>query len=128
MKKVELIGTATIGAATPGCCASGVNVESIIGLSFCSAVQSAFSSARTINDLVSFVDLLAASGLTTVRLVVLKVLGGANLEVRYSTPGNADQVVRASGFHLIANPTLGSEITALAVRGSGQIEYIVAGN
>lgn len=128
MKKIELTGAATIGASGSGCCASGVNIEGIIGLSFCSTVVAAFSGARTINDLVTFVDLLSATGLTTVNLVVLKVLGGANLEVRYSTPGNADQVVRASGFHLIANPTLGSEITALAVRGAGQIEYIVAGS
>lgn len=128
MKKVELTGSATIGSPGAGCCASGVDIEGIVGLSFCSTVTSAFAGSRTINDLVSFVNLLTSTGLTTVSLVVLKVLGGANLEVRYSTPGNADQVVRASGFHLIANPTLGSEITALAVRGNGQIEYIVAGS
>lgn len=128
MKRVELTGSASIGSPTPGCCASGVSIEGIIGLSFCSTVVSAFTASRTINSPAAFVDLLAASGLTAVNLVVLKVLGGANLEIRYSTPGNADQVVRASGFHLIANPTLGSEITALAVQGTGQIEYIVAGS
>lgn len=128
MKKVELTGAATIGSPGVGCCATGVDIGSTIGLSFCQTVVDAGVLARSINSPGAFVDLLAATGLTSVNLVVLKVLGGANLEVRYSTDGHADQIIRASGFHLIANPSLGTQITALAIRGVGQIEYIVAGS
>lgn len=80
---------------------------------------------RTINSPLAFVDLLAGTGFTALRFLLIKVSNGF-VDVRYSTPAAADQLTRVSDLMVLFSRTLGTEITALAVQGTASLEVVIA--
>jgi len=125
-KKLKLVGAITLGACSPGCCdpAASGDYASQLCIEMTTA-QSLPGADRAINSPGAFVDLLAGTGFTALRFLMLKISGGF-LDVRVTTAGGADQITRVSDLMLVLSRTLGSEITALAVRGTATIDVVLA--
>jgi hypothetical protein len=83
--------------------------------------------SRALASPAAFVDLLANSGITNCRLAAIRVSGGV-IQIRHSTPSYAAQIIQCSDLWVVSEPTAGSEITALAIQGTAQVEYLLAGD
>lgn len=125
-KKLKLVGAITLGACSPGCCdpASSGDYANQLCIEMTSA-QTLPGADRSIASPAAFVDLLAGTGFTSLRFVLLKISGGF-LDVRVSTAAAADQIVRVSDVWMVFSRTLGTEITALAVQGTANIDLVLA--
>jgi len=77
--------------------------------------------------LVNATDFLLAAGITAVRFLALRVIGGGSLLVKLTSAAGTDQAFRVSDLLIIGAPNTGDEITAIKLTGSGDVEYIVAG-
>ena len=75
----------------------------------------------------TYLDLLTLTGLTNATFFSIKVTGGVIYVRASSTNGGADMIWPVSQLLVLSNPTSGSELTALAVRGVGTIECKIAG-
>lgn len=71
---------------------------------------------------------LPLEGVAKVRLLAVRSLDGASLLLRVtSTNGGADQVLPVSGLAILQQPGVGDEFTAVALQGTGRVEYLLAG-
>lgn len=75
----------------------------------------------------AFFDLMAGSGITSVRWVVIIPRSGSFV-LRFTTSAGVDQLVDLSGLWAQRLPVPGTEITALAIQGVGDIEMQLAGD
>lgn len=125
-KKIEVAGGSTIGSLQPTCAPfpSGNNSFS---LNLSQTVQADVEGARTINSPVTWVDLLAGSGISSITYLALRVRNASSFELRFSSASGSDQMMAVSDLFHFASPTTGRGLTALSVRGSGDIEFQIAG-
>ncbi len=124
-KLVRLSGAANIGPTTPssgpfpsGDCTVSVNAQQ--------TTQADNQFARTINSPTTFVDLLAGNGIANVTFLVLRVRAGT-LTVRVTSPAGVDQLFDVSDLLVLSQSVSSSAWTALAVRGSADVEVTIAG-
>lgn len=82
---------------------------------------------RTINSPNAFVDLLAGMSTSGIRFVAIRVANGT-ATLRITTDAGADQLISISDLFVVSNPARGSEITALAIQGVVNVEYLVSGD
>jgi hypothetical protein len=80
-----------------------------------------------INSPAAFVDLLASLGITNVTHATLRIIGGP-LTLQFTTPDGAAQRLRCARLFVWDSPDAGSNMQALAVQGTADIELIVAGD
>jgi len=125
-QKFELLGAATLGAVSP-VGAFPAN-ESSFPIAVSQITQGSSVGARRINTpSPGFLDLLAGTGITSLRYLVLIVRNGVFV-VRMSSSAGADQLLTVSEFIAFSNPQSGSQITALAIQGVGDIDLVMAGD
>lgn len=122
-KTAELTGALVLS----GSCGCGSGGDCPFVLSSRASVQANVQGDLSINSPVSWVDLLAGTGITTATVVALKVSNPTNFEVRLTTAAGADQVLRLSDSFNYISPVTGQGITALAVRGVGELTRMIAG-
>ena len=122
-RKFEIVGSAFLDTAS--CAASGARCPSPISVSQI-ASNAIHVPERTINSPVTWIDLLTANGFSEITGLLLNVASGS-IELRVSSDLAVDQVIPVSGFHGFASKTVGTELTAVAVRGVGTFELMLAG-
>ena len=81
---------------------------------------------RNVNSPAAFVDIFP-DGISVARFVSLRVTAGV-LTVRMTTTAGVDQVFDLSDLHVLSNPIAGYGVTALAVQGSADLEYLITGD
>lgn len=123
---VTLLGALTVGSAG-GCCGSGAG-DIAFPLEACGTATASIYNKFDFNSPVTWIDLLAGSGITAAAYAAIKIRGGTNVELRITTPSAADQTFRLSDLWVYSSPVSGQQITALAVRGVGSIERMIAGS
>lgn len=122
-KSIELKGAATINAGD--CvCATFPSGQGVMKLELAYTSGADVARAFTIADAVTWVDLLANTGITQVAFIVLKVRGGS-IELRRTVGTNVDQIIPVTDTEIWFSPT--ARATALAIRGNADIELIIAG-
>jgi len=82
---------------------------------------------RTINSPSTFVDLIAGMTISAVRFVIIRTTGGV-ATLRLTTPAGEDQLLSISDLFILSNPVSGSEVSALAIKGSVNIEVLISGD
>lgn len=122
-KKVTVSGAAIIGSAA-SCSGSG-GCPGILNAEVYAQASAEFE--RALASPVSFVDFLAGTGIAAVKFLFLRVTGGT-IELRVSSAFGATQIIPVSGICVLTNPIAGSEFTAVALRGTAQVEFKVAGD
>lgn len=122
-RKFEITGAAFLDTAS--CAAPGSRCPSPISVSQ-SVTNALHVPERTINSPATWIDLMTANGFSTVTGLLLQVASGS-IELRVSSALANDQVVPVSGVHAFASKTVGTELTAVAVRGVGTFELMIAG-
>ena len=129
-KKASVSGAVVIGPIQPTA-APFPSGECVVSLAAELTVQADYNQSRTINSPATFVDLLAATGITNVRLLALRARAGT-FEVRVTSDNSGtpivDQILTLSDLWVITNPSSGSQFTAVAVRGVGDLEITIAGD
>ncbi len=125
LQKIDLSGSVTRGPAMATSSSSIGGDEIPIDVSFVYAEHR--RDPRTINSPSAFVDLLAGMSISAVRFIVLRVTGGV-ATLRLTTPAGDDQLITISDLLILSNPARGSEITALAIQGTVNVEVIVSGD
>lgn len=125
-KQVKLSGASSIGPIIPGA-SPFPSGECVTSINAAQTIQADRQFARSINSPAAFVDLLTGSGITNIRYLVLRARAGT-FTVRVTSPGGVDQVWTLSDLLILSNPVLGSEWTALAVQGVGDIEVQIGGD
>lgn len=126
-QRVQVQGSVTLGPVLP---TSAPFPSMDTGFSI--SVDQTRGVSRPVSRSISVVDpawlnLLTDGGFTSVRFVVLRVNGGT-ATIRFTTPQGADQVMTVSDLFVWSSPQVGGEMTALAIRGSCNIEGIIAGD
>lgn len=102
--------------------------ESVASLNFEETVQANKCQTISINSASpSFFDLLAGSGITKVRYLYIQARVGSFV-LRVTTSAGVDQVFDLSRLLVLSNPQPGTEITAVAIQGVGDIELQLAGD
>jgi hypothetical protein len=124
-KKLELRGAVTSGPVTPTSSPFPTG-ESIVSLNVDQTPQADVAKAFSVNSPSSFQDILTGTGITNLTFISLRVRSGT-FQVRRTSAGGADQIDTLSELLVVSNPTSGSEWTALAVQGVGDIEMLLAG-
>lgn len=126
-QRVQVQGSVTLGPVLPSSCpfpsmdtGFSINVDQTRGAS-----KNVSRSISVISP--TWLDVLANSGITTVRFVSMRVNGGV-VTVRKTTPAGADQVDTVSDLWVWSSPQPGGEITALAIQGTANVEMIIAGD
>lgn len=122
-RKFEIVGSAFLDTAS--CSASGARCPSPISVSQ-SVTNALHVPERTINSAATWIDLLTANGFAAITGLLLNVASGS-IELRVTSALAADQIVPVSGFYGFASKTVGTELTAVAVRGVGTFELMLAG-
>lgn len=129
-KEAKVSGAVTIGPIQPTA-APFPSGECVASLASVLTTQADYSQARSISSPAAFVDLLTATGITNVRLLVLRARAGT-FEVRVTSDNSGapivDQIFTLSDLLVITNPASGSQFTAVAVRGTGDLEIAIAGD
>jgi hypothetical protein len=125
-KKLEVAGAATLGPIQPTC-APFPSGECVFSINLSQTTQADSAKSLSVNSPVTWVDLLAGTGITNVSFFSLRVRNATNFEVRFTTAGGADQIIRLSDLFVYSSPVSGQQITALSVRGVGDMELLVAG-
>ena len=125
-QKVVTQGSVTIGPAQASC-APFPSMESTIVLNGERFFGVKRADVVSISSPVAFVDLLAGLTISAVRLLVLRVQAGS-IVLRTSSAAGVDQVVNISDVVYISNPVAGTELTAVSVQGTANIEYLIAGD
>lgn len=111
---------------TADCCATGARCPSI--LSSKQTVGLALDiPERTLNDALTWVDLLTANGFAKVTGLEMQVLSGT-IQLRVSSALADDQVVPMSDVLVWASKVVGQELTTLEVRGVGTFSMMIAGS
>lgn len=124
--KVQHNGAVQLGGCQSTCGPLGP-AECTVSTNACQTLQATQSFSRAIASPGAFVDLLAGTGIVTVKFLQLRVSGGT-LEVRFTSPFGADQILPVSDLLVLSNPIAGSGLTALAVQGTASLEAIIAGD
>ncbi len=129
-KKLAISGALRIGPIQPTA-APFPSGDCVVSLNAEQTTQADVSFARSINSPGAFVDLLTGTGITNIRALHMRARGGT-FEIRYTADNSgspiADQVTTLSDELLLTNPASGSQWTALAVRGVGDLEVTIAGD
>ena len=129
-KKLTVSGALRIGPIQPTV-APFPSRDCVVSLNTEQTTQADVSNDRSFNSPVTFVDLLTGTGITNIRALHLRARGGT-FEIRYTADNSGspivDQVTTLSDELLITNPSSGSQWTALAVRGVGDLEVTIAGD
>lgn len=126
-QKLELSGAATLGPIQPSS-APFPTSECVVSINLTQTVQAGIRNALSINTpSPGFFDLLAGSGITNVRFGVIRVRTGPFV-IRVTSSAGTDQVFDLSDQLVISNPLPGTEWTALAVQGIGDLEILLAGD
>ena len=120
----EISGAAILGAAScnsiAGACPAALEVKQF-------ATNAIHVPERTINSPVTWIDMMTANGFTKVTGLVVRIISGS-LEVRQTSALAADQVIPVSDLIVFASKTVGTELTALSLRGVGTFEIMIAGS
>jgi hypothetical protein len=124
-KQLKVTGAASLGPFAENC-GTVPTGECGASLNFTQTVQADRVFSRAINSPAAFVDLLDAA-FTNVRYVLLRVRAGT-FTVRVTSPAGVDQFFTLSDLLVVSNPSSGSEWTAIAVQGTGDIEVMLAGD
>lgn len=123
VKAISVKGGVKLGSADCAVVFPGSEVLSKIDTSYLSSASSG-PRAFTLADAVTWVDLLENTGITEAAFVMVKVSGGS-VELRRTIGSNVDQIVNVSCLELWISPN--NRATALAIRGSADVEIIIAG-
>lgn len=112
------------------CSASGFDCTLALSVGACGGLSVAATSEKSlsINSPVTYVDLLAGTGITSLSFFVLKVKNSNNFEVRFTTAAGVDQVMRVADLLVYSSPVTGQQITAFSARGAGDIDLLLAGS
>ena len=129
-KKATVSGAVDIGPIQPTA-APFPSTQCVASLASEMTTQADYTQARSITSPSSFVDLLASTGITNVRLLVLRARAGT-FQVRVTSDNSGvplvDQIFTLSDLLVITNPSSGSQFTAVAVQGVGDLEITIAGD
>lgn len=125
-KQLLVAGGVSIGPIQPSAATfpSGERTQS---LNLSQTVQADANKTQSLNSPAAWVDLLAGTGITNLSFYSLRVRNGSSFELRFTTGGGADQILRVSELSVYSSPTSGQMITALAARGVGDFELELAG-
>lgn len=125
-QQIAFKGAVTLGPPSASCLIpSGVVA---IPIDVCNIAQASVSRSLRLNSpSPAFENLLAGSGITSLRYGLLIARNGV-FTVRISWPGGVDQLIPLSEYWAFSNPQTGSQITALAVQGVGDLEVVLAGD
>lgn len=125
-RKIEVRGGFLVGPVSALCspfaggvCPTPIDAEQLVEIST--------EITRPINSPAAWVDLLAGTGIAGVRALLLSVSGGT-LEVRVSSAYGTDQILPNSQLHISFLPLVGSELTALSVRGVANLTARIGGD
>jgi len=72
--------------------------------------------------------ILPFGSVTKCRMFWLRVNGGGSLKVKFTTPLATDQVLNVADEWLWHSPNEGDQMTAIKLIGTGETEYLVAGD
>jgi hypothetical protein len=123
---IRFAGAVTLEPPSASCLLpSGVTA---IPLDIRQLAQSSVNRALRVNTpSPGFLDLLANSGVTNLRQGLLIARNGI-FTVRITWAGGVDQLIPLSEYWAFSNPQTGSQITALAIQGVGDLEMLIAGD
>lgn len=127
LKTLQVSGAAVLGPPQATCGSAFSAGSDVVSLGLTQNPQAAKPGCRNINSPSTWVDLLADSGIGVARFVLLRASGGT-LEVRFTTTAGVDQVADLTDLFLLSNPLAGYGVTALAVRGSADLEMLITGD
>ncbi len=103
--------------------------ESVFSLNFNETVQVNKCQGIPVNSpSPAFFDLLTGTGITKLRYIYIRARVGAFVVRVSSAGGGTDQVFDLSRLLVVSNPTPGTEWTALAIQGVGDVEVQLAGD
>lgn len=126
-KKLEVSGAVTTGPIQPTA-APFPSGQSTLSLNSEQTPLADFNNAMSVSVMApSFTDVLAGTGITNVKFIAMRVRNGT-LVVRVTTAAAVDQEFSLSDTLVISNPTAGTEVTALAVQGTADLELMVTGD
>ncbi len=109
----------------PGTPAPGQSLQSFMNLGMQSNPTQRSEGVRS---LIAAVDVdLDFGSVTKATFLALKVLSGA-LSMKITTPLGTDQIVPAGDQYLLSTPNPGQEMTAVKLSGTGDFQFILAGN
>jgi hypothetical protein len=102
--------------------------EAVYSLNFEETVQENLCRTFSVNSpSPAFFDLLASSGIASLRYIYIRARVGAFV-VRVTSSAGVDQLFDLSRLLVLSNPQPGTEWTALAIQGVGDIEVQLAGD
>lgn len=128
LKSLQLSGAAVLGPPTAVCGSAGGSGTTVVSIGLTQTPQASKpGGCRNINSPTTWIDLLSDSGISVARFVLLRACAGA-LQVRMTTTAGSDQVFDLTDLHVLANPIAGYGVTALAVRGTADLEYLITGD
>ena len=125
---LTVAGASTLGPIQPTS-APFPSGESVFSFNFTETVQ--VNSCRTISissASPAFFDLLVGTGIVSLRYVYIRARVGAFVVRVTSEGGGVDQVFDLSRLLVVSNPVPGTEWTALAIQGVGDVEIQLAGD
>lgn len=125
-KQAAINGSAKVGPIQPTAASfpSGECIASITTTP--QTTQADSQKALSINSPAAFVDVLAGTGVTNVKLLVMRVRAGT-ATLRITSPGGVDQQFTLSDLLVLNNPVDASAWTALAIQGVVDVEMTIAG-
>lgn len=127
-KQLKVTGAVSLGPIQPTS-APFPSGQSTLSLNLQQTVtRSSGDRAFQVDASITPFDLLAGTGITSVKYLLLRVTGGT-LTIRASSPAANDQDFTVSDKLEISNPLSGSPWTALSVQaGIAYIEILIAGD
>lgn len=125
-QEIRFAGAVTLGPPS-ACCLrpSSIFTQPV---DVCQVAQAGITQERRINSpSPAFVDLLANTGITNLRYINMLARQGV-FTVRITWTGGVDQLLPLSEYLALSNPQTGSQITALAIQGVGDLSLVLAGD